>query len=85
MIETIPTKKSTNIVASNKLVLFEEPLNSFQIKTPHNAATRVAPWPSPYEIAAPAFPAAIRLNELPIPQIIPPKTPTMCILRFPLK
>ena len=59
-------------------------LNSFQMNTPHRAATNVAPCPKPYEIAGPALPAAIRLKELPRPQINPPNIPTRCVLNFPL-
>ena len=38
--------KHKNINASNPFTLFM-PLNSFQMKTPQNAATNVAPWPRP--------------------------------------
>ena len=65
-----------NITIKNTLVPLGAFLNSFQINTPHNAAIKVAPCPSPYEIAGPAMPAAIRFNELPMPQIKPSKIPT---------
>lgn len=37
----------------------ELPINSFQINTPHKAAIIGAPCPSAYEMAVPAFSAAI--------------------------
>ena len=48
-----------NIAISILLTLFVDPLNSFHIKTPQSAATIGAPCPKPYEIAGPAFSAAI--------------------------
>ena len=77
--------KNINIAPIKVLVPFGEFLNSFQIKTPHNAATKVAPCPNPYEIAGPALPAAMRLKEFPSPQINPPKIPTKCVEKLPLK
>ena len=62
----MPDKKNTNIISNIKLVPLGAPLNSFQINTPQRAATSVAPCPKPYEIAGPAFPAAIRFSEFPI-------------------
>ena len=43
----------------------------FQMKTPQNAATIVAPGPRPQQMAYPARPEAIRLNDLSTPQITP--------------
>ena len=77
MINPNPAIKQANMAASMEDTLLE-PLNSFHTNTPHNAATSVAPCPKPYETAAPALPAAIRLNELPIPQIMPPTRPARC-------
>ena len=37
----------TNIAVIIRFVPAGAPLNSFQTKTPHAAATIVAPWPSP--------------------------------------
>ena len=59
----------------NQFFALGRSLNSFQINTPHNAATIVAPWPSPYAIAGPACSDAMILNDIPIPQIIPPSNP----------
>lgn len=36
------------------LFVFGAPLNSFQMNIPQQAATTVAPCPSPYDIAGPA-------------------------------
>ena len=68
-----------NIHVSKVLFILGPPTNSFQINTPQNAATIVAPCPNPYEMAAPAFSVANKLNRLPIPQIIPPNIPTACL------
>ena len=59
--------------------------NSFQMNTPQNAATIVAPCPSPYEIAKPAGPEAMRLSDMPSPQIIPPRMPVRCVRKSPWK
>lgn len=59
----------------NLLVPFGASLNSFQIKTPHAAATMVAPCPRPYEIANPAFSPAIILNDIPMHHMIPFQRP----------
>ena len=67
-----------NIHVSKVLFILGPPTNSFQINTPQNAATIVAPCPNPYEMAAPAFSVANKLNRLPMPQIIPPNIPTAC-------
>src|SRR6185437_14769010 len=79
-----PPINKTNMAAIKPPVFAPLPLNSFHIKTPHRAATIVAPWPRPYDMAGPAFPAAIRLNELPIPHITPPSMPVRCSLNLPL-
>ena len=46
IISTKPEIKRISISVSNRLVDFEAPLNSFQMKSPHKAATIVAPCPS---------------------------------------
>ena len=46
IISTKPEIKRISISVSNRLVDFEAPLNSFQMKRPHKAATIVAPCPS---------------------------------------
>ena len=73
------------MAATRAFVPFGELLNSFHTNTPHKAATNVAPCPSPYDMAGPALPAAIKFNELPNPHIKPPKIPVKCVLNFPLK
>ncbi len=50
---------NTNIIPNSLFVSLELPVNSFQINTPHSAAIIGAPCPKAYEIAAPAFPAAM--------------------------
>ncbi len=51
--------------------------NSFQIKMPQIAATTVAPCPKSYEIAGPALPDAMMLNDMPTHQIAPPRIPVI--------
>lgn len=57
MIKAIPRINNINIKANVPLTRGCTDLNSFHINTPHKAATKVAPCPKPYEIAAPALPA----------------------------
>ncbi len=68
--------KRANINTINRFVPRGASLNSFHTNTPQSAATMVAPWPNPYEMANPACPEAMMLNIMPIPQMMPPKTPT---------
>ena len=75
MINNIPKTNKKNIIGINHLFLEGKSLNSFQIKTPHIAATNVAPWPNPYAIAGPACSEAKIFKDMPIPQITPPKIP----------
>lgn len=67
--------KLKNMKGISRLVPVSAPSNSFQIYTPHAAATMVAPWPSPYDMAKPACSDAIMLNDIPIHQIAPPSMP----------
>ncbi len=46
-ISASPARKLPNMAASNVEVPAGAVRNSFQINTPQNAATMVAPWPSP--------------------------------------
>ena len=79
----IPDIKNKNIIGNNQLNFFGKSLNSFQINTPQIAATKVAPWPSPYAIAGPAWSEAIILKDIPMPHIIPPSIPMKCSLKLP--
>ena len=54
-----PDINRTNMQARRIFTVREEPLNSFQMNMPHKAAIIGAPCPKAYEIAAPAFPAAM--------------------------
>jgi hypothetical protein len=47
MMSARPTRKHPNIAAINLKVPSGASRNSFQMKTPQNAAIIVAPWPSP--------------------------------------
>src|SRR6185436_7628881 len=75
-ISASPTMNSTNMAAISRRVEGEAPANSFHTKTPQAAATIVAPWPRPYEIAKPACSDAIRLIVMPKHQMNPPSRPT---------
>src|SRR6202007_3020807 len=85
MINASPARKHANMETINLDVPDGAARNSFQINTPQNAATIVAPCPSPYEIENVARPAAIMLNDIPTPQIIPPRIPVRCVPNPPLK
>src|SRR5215472_17055944 len=85
IISASPARKQPNMAAINRLVPGGAARNSFQMNTPQKAATIVAPCPSPYEIANPARPDAMMLNDMPIPQIIPPRTPVRWVRKSPLK
>ena len=54
-----PMTNRINITPRSLFVDLELPINSFQINTPHKAAIIGAPCPSAYEMAVPAFSAAI--------------------------
>src|SRR5262249_10559737 len=75
-----PLRKHPNMAVSNLLVPAGAARNSFQMKTPQKAATIVAPCPSPYEIAKPARPEAMRLKDIPTPQMMPPRMPVRWVL-----
>ena len=75
MIRIIPKTNNMNMRGISQLFLGGKSLNSFKIKTPHIAATSVAPWPKPYAIAGPACSEAKIFNDIPIPQMIPPNKP----------